>query len=248
MAGQIERGFDAGSRSGSIASGLGSPPGFAMSSTGTRISRSSALRLPASTTAQSLLRADEEAGDPLQRTLRRGQADALRVIPALVAHEVAQPLQCQRQVGPALRGGDGVDLVDDDRLDAAEDLAGPRGHHQVEGLRGRDEDVGRLSQHRLPLALRRVAGAKADADFRPSNAPQGGPEVPLDVVGEGLQRRDVRDPHARPEPLGLAGELVDPPQERRERLARAGRRADERVLAAGDPRPSLCLGGRGSLE
>ena len=76
-----------------------------------------------------------------------------------------------------------------------EDLPRARGHHQVERLRGRDQDVGRLAPHRLALALRRVAGAQADRDLR-ADPLQRRAEVALDVVGERLQRRDVDDPHA----------------------------------------------------
>ena len=75
-------------------------------------------------------------------------------------------------MGAALRLGDGVDLVDDHRLDAGEDLARLRGHHQVQRLRRRDQDVRRLAEHRLALVLRRVAGPQADrevgADPRPA--------------------------------------------------------------------------------
>ena len=67
-------------------------------------------------------------------------------------------------------------------------------------------------------------------------------EVAVDVVGERLQRRDVDDPRT---PLavgrGVRDEPVDAPEERGERLARAGRRADQRVLAGGDRRPRLRL-------
>ena len=62
-------------------------------------------------------RADHEAADLLERVLRRAQADALGV--AAVVLQRRQPLEREGEVRAALRPGDRVDLVDDDRLDAA---------------------------------------------------------------------------------------------------------------------------------
>jgi hypothetical protein len=64
-------------------------------------------------------------------------------------------------VGAALRAGNGVHLVEDQRLDAPQVLARARGEQEVERLRGRDQDVRRILEHRCPLPLRRVAGADA---------------------------------------------------------------------------------------
>ena len=61
----------------------------------------------------------EEAGDGLERPLRRRQPDPLERRRVRGA-ELLQALQRQRQVGAALRAGDRVDLVEDHRLDAAE--------------------------------------------------------------------------------------------------------------------------------
>ena len=96
-------------------------------------------------------------------------------------------------MGAALALGDGVDLVDDHRLDRAQHLAGSGGEDQVERLRRRDQDVGRVAAHRLALLLRRVAGPQRDRDLRPDPR-QRGAQVALDVVGEGLERRDVDQP------------------------------------------------------
>ncbi len=110
------------------------------------------------------VRADEVAPDLLQRILRRGEPDPLdgrRGAPA--ARLGLEPLEREREVRAALGGGDGVDLVDDHRLDRAERLPRARGEHQVERLGRRDQDVRRVAQHRRALALGRVAGADADA-------------------------------------------------------------------------------------
>ena len=65
--------------------------------------------------------AAQEPGDRLERPLRRGQPDPLHrpgVRPS--AAERLEALEREREVRATLRAGDRVDLVDDDRLDAAE--------------------------------------------------------------------------------------------------------------------------------
>ena len=156
-----------------------------------------------------------------------------------------QALEREREVRAALGRGDGVDLVDDHRLDAAQHLARLRGEHQVERLRRGDQDVRRRAAHRRAVALRRVAGADRDREVGPDPA-QRRAQVALDVVGERLQRRDVDQ--ARVLSAGSTGEPVEAPQEGGERLARAGGRGDEHVLAGGDGRPGLRLGRGRRLE
>ena len=55
-----------------------------------------------------------------------------------------------------------MDLVDDDRLDAAQDITGVRGQHQIDRLRRGDQDVGRMAQEAGAFGLRRVASADSD--------------------------------------------------------------------------------------
>ena len=142
-------------------------------------------------------------------------------------------------MGAALRAGDRVDLVDDHRLDPAEHLAALRGEQQEERLGGRDQDVRRRAQHQAALALVGVARAHADRQRRaePGERPA---EVALDVVVEGLQRRDVEESQAF---AGLRVEAVDPREEGREGLPRAGRRLDENVRTGRDHRPGGLLRG-----
>src|SRR5439155_19946593 len=139
---------------------------------------------------------------------------------------------------------DRVNLVEDQGLDVAEDLARLRREQQEQRLRRRDQDVRRLPEHVAPLLLARVAGANADPERR-VEARERPAQVALDVVVERLQRRDVEDaqPLAR-----LRGEPVDRVQEGGERLAGAGRRLDQDVLAGGDRRPAELLRRRGSGE
>src|SRR5438128_2024900 len=135
-------------------------------------------------------------------------------------------------------------LVEDQRLDAAQRLARAGGEQQEERLGGRDQDVRRLAQHRRALALRRVAGADGDAEVALEPRERAA-QVALDVVVERLQRGDVEETNAL---AGGLAEPVDPVEEGRERLARAGRRLDQRVLAGGDRRPAQLLRGRRRRE
>ena len=162
----------------------------------------------------------EEARDLVDGADRGGQTDALGGL----VEELVEPLERDREVGTPLGAGDGVDLVDDHRLDADERLAGAGGEHQEQRLGGGDQDVGRRAtgcgdapvawcrpsaRRRGPRAPRlpEPLGGLADADER-------GAQVALDVHGERLERRDVEHPAAL---LllrhGLRGQLVDRPQE-----------------------------------
>ena len=211
-----------------------------MSSTGTSTSRSSSL-LRAGVDDRHVAVAADEPRDLVQRPLRRRQRDALH----LAAGRDVEALQRQRQVRAALGGGDGVHLVDDHGRDGAQHLARVRrGEEQEQRLGRRDQHVGRPSHHRLPLGLRRVAGAHADRDVGQRQAePVGGgadageraAQVPLDVVVERLQRRHVEQPDAALLRRRLRRQPVEADQERRQRLARAGR---ARTAACARPRRS----------
>ena len=64
------------------------------------------------------IHAGEQAGHHLQGTLGGRQADALQAT-APLGHQVGQPFEAEGEVGPALVTRQGVDFVDDDRVDAA---------------------------------------------------------------------------------------------------------------------------------
>jgi hypothetical protein len=191
------------------------------------------------------LGADEEPPDLLQRVLRRAEPDPLHV----AAGRLGEPLERERQMRAALGLRDCVDLVDDHLLGAIEDPRRLAGEHQVQRLRRGDEDVRRFADHRLALLLRRVAGPDRHLHVGADPA-QRCAQVLLDVVAERLQRRDVDEPGAISGRLGH--EAVERPQESGQRLARAGGRADQRVLPGRDRRPGLLLSGRrrreGTLE
>ena len=100
---------------------------------------------------------------------------------------------------PRLSRDEGVDLVDDDGPDGAQDLPpAVAGEQDVERLRRRHQDVRRRLRHGRALRGRRVAGAHQHAHFgqgRVERADLGQRplQVLLHVVGERPQRRDVED-------------------------------------------------------
>ena len=100
----------------------------------------------------------EEARHLLQRSLRGREPDALR----RAGRDLLEPLEGQGEVGPALGRGEGVDLVDDDRLDTDERLRGGRRQHQVQALGGGDQQVRRAPDEALAVTRGRVAGAHGD--------------------------------------------------------------------------------------
>ncbi len=198
-------------------------------------------------------RAAEEARDLVGRPHRGRQPDPL----GGTGEQRVEPLERQGEVGAPLGAGDRVHLVDDHRVHAAQRLAGPRGEHQEQRLGGGDQHVGWLGGQPAALVGRGVSGAGADPDLgrrQPQppggvlHARQGGPQVALDVDRERLQRRDVEHPAALLRLRGRGGvgtgELVEAPQERRQRLARPGRRHHQRVLAGADRVPGTQLGRR----
>ncbi len=199
--------------------------------------------------------AGEVAGDLLDRSHGRGQPDPLR----RAREQGVEPLEAERQVRAALGAGEGVHLVDDDRLDPGQRLARGRGEDEEQRLGGRDEHVGRRARERAALVGRGVTRAHRHGDVglghpepggRVPDADQGAAQVALDVDGQRLHRGDVE--HAAPRLLlrgeGLGGEPVERPEEGRQGLARAGRRDDQGVVPAADRLPGAHLGRGGRAE
>ncbi len=149
--------------------------------------------------------------------------------------------------------GHGVDLVDDHRLNIAQNRpALLRGQQDVQRLRRGHQNVRRTLQHRPPLVHQRVASADRGANLRHQepalarhlkNFAERYFKVLLDVVAQRLQRRNVEDfstvlkiarqclPH---QPIN-AGEKSG------ESLARTGGRGDQRGVTCQNVRPSLLL-------
>ena len=137
-------------------------------------------------------------------------------------------------------------------------LGGVRREHQVQALGRRDEQVGRPARasggpwptcHRCAWPPRERAPTdpcqrdSGEALGGEGDARQGRPQVLLDVERQRPQRRDVEDAGTR-RVVGRRrrDEPVDRRQERRQRLAAAGGRADQRVVTGRDRRPALDLG------
>ncbi len=162
----------------------------------------------------------------------------------------------------ALGSGNGVDLVDDHVLHAAQNLGCLAREDQIQRLGRRDQDVRRVANEMAPLIRGRVAGPDTDLDLRDglaqvfgreTDARQRPPQVPLHVVDQCLERRDVQDADGargrlRGRGFGFPRETVQAPQERGERLATARWRMDQGVASGGDAGPALGLRGRGALE
>ena len=114
---------------------------------------------------------------------------------------------------------------------------------------GRRASSRRSSAGVSPVRLATVmVGGPAAQSLRLLGDPgQRRPQVPLDVVGQRLERRDVQDADEAWLGAGafrarVRGQPVQRPQERGEGLATPRRRVDERVLPRGDGRPAALLG------
>ena len=199
--------------------------------------------------------AGEKPRDFFARTHRRRESDPL----GWLFEQKVEPLEREREVRTPLGRGDRVHLVDNDRLDAREGLPCGGGEHEVQGLRGGDEDIRRMALQQPAIRGGRVSRPHPDGDLgwlhpepscRLGDPDERGTQVALDIDGERLERRDVEHPGA---PVGVfrgrhRGEPVDRPEKRSQRLAGSGGRDDEGVRAAGDRLPCSELCGSGCCE
>ena len=150
-------------------------------------------------------------------------------------------------MSPSLAPGHGVDLVHDDPLQRAEVLPCPRPEDQEEGLGGGDQDLAGLSLLALPGGGRGIAGPDVHSGHLepltqalgdPCDSGDGRPEVPLDVVDEGLERGHVEHADARLRARWAASQTVDGVEEGREGLSAARGRREEGVVTLGDGPPT----------
>ena len=142
----------------------------------------------------------------------------------------AKAREIEREQVTALRGDDGVQLIEDHAPQVGEKMCGIRARQQQRQLfRRRQQDIGRV--HALPLALgdRRVAGTRLDANAE-AQIRHGTTKIALDVDGECLQRRNIE--RVQPRAVRRLGEFHEARQEAGQRLAGAGWRNQQRVLAA----------------
>ena len=117
--------------------------------------------------------------DPDRRGARRGTAPTSscgRTVadsPMRWAGSVSscvEPFEREREVRAALGAGDRVDLVDDDRVDAAQRLARRRREHQEQRLGGGDEDVRRGARSARGARRRGCRRSGPHADLRRGQA------------------------------------------------------------------------------
>ena len=153
----------------------------------------------------------------------------------------------------ALVRGHRVDFVHDDCPRGRQHAAAALGSQKdVERFRRRHDDVGRTADHALAFIGRRIPGPHPGPDLDiglPLLAkllPDAGNrrlEVLADVVGEGLQRRNINDLRLILEPAidALPDEVVDCGHEGGQSFARTGRGRDQHITASLDERPRLCL-------
>ena len=175
---------------------------------------------------------------------------------------------------PTLGRRHGVNLVDDHRLDVAQNLARLRRKNQIQRFRRRDEDVGRMPHNLAPVGGAGVPrahrhGRQVESDALALsdglNPHQGRPQIAIDVHRQRLQRRNINNAHPALRLASLfppssmrgqwlrfrrrvteqaAGRIapkhqpVNRRQKRRQRLARACRRQQQRTLPLGQHRPS----------
>jgi len=106
----------------------------------------------------------------------------------------------------------------DHRLHAAQCLARLAREDQVQALRRRDQDVGRILREPAARLGRGVAGARGDGDLRQRDplafggapdAGKGSAQVALHVIGERLERGDVEHTHRSPRSARLDEETID---------------------------------------
>ncbi len=115
-----------------------------------------------------------------------GEADGFQL-----GRKSAQPRKAKREKIAALVGDDGVELVENHRVEAGKEFLGARHRDQQRDLLGRGEqDVGGIKPLALAAMRRRVARTRFQAHGK-LHLLHRLREVAADVDGKRLQRRDV---------------------------------------------------------
>src|SRR5262249_11764792 len=105
----------------------------------------------------------QQATHDLDRALRRAKADSYGVVIA----QRLEAFEAEREGRASLVACDGVDLVDNDRLDRAQHVsAAGTGKQQIQRLRRGDDQTWMAAQHLRALCGRGVAGPYSDGDRR----------------------------------------------------------------------------------
>ena len=103
--------------------------------------------------------APEEPSDFRQRPLRGRQPDPLRTV-----RQLLETLQAEGEMGASFGARNGVDLIHDHPPDGGENLSHLRRQHEVQGLRGGYEHVGRRAHHPATLVGGCVSRAHSRSD------------------------------------------------------------------------------------
>ena len=197
--------------------------------------------------------ADQESGNGFQGSLRGGKPDAIR----FHVRDGIQAFEGKRDVRAAFVPGQGVDFIDDDRADGAQDIPALAGRQeQVQGFGRGDENMGRAAKHVLSIFCGRVARADFDPYLRKEksggqgvsrNLTQRLPEILLHVVAQGLERRDVENLRVVGQVVGerLLEQGINRRQKGGQGFARPRGRGNKRVFAGANGRPTgrLDVGG-----
>ena len=123
---------------------------------------------------------------------RRGQAYG-----GQLGRERTQPRQVERQEVAALARSERMQLIEDDIFESPEQLGRAfMRQHERDLLRRGQQNVGRKDALAGAAGGRRVAGAGLEPDGQ-SHLGHGQAQVPRDVHGQRLERRDVKGVQAR---------------------------------------------------
>src|SRR5581483_5409398 len=90
--------------------------------------------------------------------------------PGRLSDQLLEPFQRESEVSAPFRRDEGMDFVDDDRLDSPKSFSGVRRENQVERLGCGDENVSRVTSETLAFALRGIARADTDLRLMEGNA------------------------------------------------------------------------------
>jgi hypothetical protein len=197
--------------------------------------------------------AAEKTGDFFEWALGGGKTDALKA----ASSEMLEAFQGKSEMRAAFGGNDGVNFVDDNGLDEAEEFAGLRGEHQVERFGSGDEDVGGMAEEAGAFGRGRVTSANGNGRLvkRETEALRGlgdadewCAKIAFDIDGEGFDGGDVDDAAA----LGFwrsgsKHQAIDGPEKCGKGFAGTGGGENQSGLAVRDGGPAENLGtsGRG---
>jgi hypothetical protein len=195
--------------------------------------------------------ATEELGDGVGGLGSGGEADALEG----VGGAGLEAFEGEGEEGAALVFGEGVDLVDDDRLGLEAVAPGLLGEQAAERLGSGEEQVWAAAGHAGAVGGRGVAGA--DFHANPVGGGEGGVEsfegffeVAKDVAAEGAEGGNVdgEDGVGEFAAVGAGAELGEDGEEGGEGFPGAGGGEDEDVAAVEGAAPSELLGLGGGVE